>query len=896
MRFNKIAIVGSAVLISFRALGQPAAMDPIFAATNGANGTVRCAVIQPDGKVIVGGSFTTFGGYVRGSLARLNADGTVDPEFTNEAQPNGPIKALLLDEDGNVIIGGLFSYVSGFTQSGIARLTALGHRDDGFVPVLGGGFDVSDLNLDAYGRILVGGDFKSVNGVGRTNVARLWPDGTVDIGFQGPAILGIGNGWVTQARPQLDGGIVIGGSFWINTGYWPHYIARLSIKGELDSGFNTNNVAGGSITAFRIQPDGKTVFAVGGDIHRLTSGGQLDGAFDISFRGGIPYFLSLQSDGKILAGGSFTDVLSGSSWVPCKYLGRFNPDGSLDSTFAPVSGPDGPVQSINLIQDGRIVITGDFTNYDGQPRGHVAILQGGPLSAPVIDVQPQSQTLSAGQTLSLQVAARALPVPSYQWFFNNTPIQDSTNPILVLKNARARNAGGYTVTVSNSLGIAVSEVATVSVTPTLTSAGMPDVDFATGDGPNAPVNAIAAQADGKVVISGSFDHVDGIYRKRLARLNSDGSLDSTFDPGTSAGGLIPVPISAVALQGTNILIGGSFNSFAGVPRGGIARLFPDGSVDTTFNAGSNAFSVQSILLQGSNVVVGGFLFLARLSADGMLDSGYNPALPPGTDIFALAQQSDGRVIASLNRINLDGSRDNSFAPTLSITNQNTDCFPPPNGGAQVPAVRALCVQADDKIIIAGYFHKVSGVARNNIARLKADGTVDLTFNPGLGTDSSVETAVLCRDGKMLVGGCFRTYNGVARNGIARINSDGTLDVTFNPGAGVAGSGIPIINCLGLVRDGRVFVGGSFTRVNAMPLNNFARLYGDIVMFDPKSGGGTFAVSLATSSQASYILEFKEALAGSNWFSFPAVAGSGDVQTLIDTSPTNEQRFYRIRAE
>jgi hypothetical protein len=71
MRFNNIATIGSAVLISFRALGQPAALDSSFAPTNGANGTVRCAAIQPDGKAIVGGSFSTFGGYVRGCLVRL---------------------------------------------------------------------------------------------------------------------------------------------------------------------------------------------------------------------------------------------------------------------------------------------------------------------------------------------------------------------------------------------------------------------------------------------------------------------------------------------------------------------------------------------------------------------------------------------------------------------------------------------------------------------------------------------------------------------------------------------------------------------------------------------------------------------------------------------------------
>jgi uncharacterized delta-60 repeat protein len=200
MRFNNITAIGSALLISFRALGQPAALDTSFAPTNRANGIVRCAAIQPDGKAIVGGSFSTFGGYVRGCLVRLNPDGTVDPEFTNEAQLNGQVNSLLLDKSGNVVIGGIFTYVSGVAQLGIARLTTLGQRDSSFVPVLGGGWDANDLNLDAYGRIILAGDFKSVNGAGRTNVARLWSDGTVDIGFQ---VLQFLEAWA-DGWPRLD--------------------------------------------------------------------------------------------------------------------------------------------------------------------------------------------------------------------------------------------------------------------------------------------------------------------------------------------------------------------------------------------------------------------------------------------------------------------------------------------------------------------------------------------------------------------------------------------------------------------------------------------------------------------------------------------------------------------
>ena len=105
------------------------------------------------------------------------------------------------------------------------------------------------------------------------------------------------------------------------------------------------------------------------------------------------------------------------------------------------------------------------------------------------------------------------------------------------------------------------------------------------------------------------------------------------------------------------------------------------------------------------------------------------------------------------------------------------------GTAMSLFTRAFSIQADNKIVIGGVFNEVNGTARNNIARLNADGGLDTGFNPGTGADNTVTTLSVQPDGKILIAGYFTSYNGASRNRIARLNTDGSLDVGFDPGTG-----------------------------------------------------------------------------------------------------------------
>ncbi len=123
-------------------------------------------------------------------------------------------------------------------------------------------------------------------------------------------------------------------------------------------------------------------------------------------------------------------------------------------------------------------------------------------------------------------------------------------------------------------------------------------------------------------------------------------------------------------------------------------------------------------------------------------------------------------------------------------------------------------------MIAGFFTTYNGQNAQKIARLNADGTLDTTFNPGTGANSTVYDIALLSNGQMYVGGFFTTFNGLANtNDIVRLNANGTVDTGFNSGSGFNGG----VYTLSLEPDGKLLAGGNFLDYNATPVNRLALL-------------------------------------------------------------------------
>jgi uncharacterized delta-60 repeat protein len=369
------------------------------------------------------------------------------------------------------------------------------------------------------------------------------------------------------------------------------------------------------------------------------------------------------------------------------------------------------------------------------------------------------------------------------------------------------------------------------------------------------VNAVGVQPDGKIVIGGGFTNVNGVERDRIARLNSDGSLDAAFSPNSGADG----SVNAVARQGDGkLVIGGTFANVNGVPRIRLARLNSDGSLDTAFDPGTGANNtVSAIALQADGrVLVGGFFTgingtnqnrIARLSTDGSLDATFNP--PSGID----------------------------------------------DGGGAGRRVLSIVVQPDGKILVGGWFASVNGQPCTGIVRLAPGGTTDTSFNvtclhqSGLGGDLGFVNAIALQpDGRIIVGGNFFISGGAADNGICRLNPDGSLDANFSLGTG--GS---YINAIAIQPDGKVVVGGEFTSFAGSARYHLARLDGDPAL-QAAFIGGQYVLSWPA-SYTNFIVEYATSLNPPfDWATNPNPARAAGDQFVVTNWLDGASGFYRLR--
>ncbi len=522
-------------------------LDASFDTGIGANATISVIIPTPNGKIYVAGDFTSFGGAVRGRWARLNADGTLDAAFNFTPTVDSSVRTIAVQADGKILVAQFPPFSGGANFRGIFRLNADGSSDATFnAPVgntaagINGG--IVGILPQTDGRILIAGAFTSIGGVSIRGAARLNADGTLDQSFR--VVLG-SSGTVSVIAAQPDGKILIGGNVTYVNGILRSRLARLNADGTLDANFSaslTHTTAfngAGSVFAIAVLPDGKILVsgsfnrangAVANGLARLNADGSTDTTFPNLLTDTSPFQISaiiVQPDGKILVGGFFT-LAGGMN----KAMVRLNSDGALDTSFNANTGPSGgAITEIFGQADGKILISGSFVVINGAARRGIA-------------------RLNADGTL------------------------DST----------------FVADVSN---------ATVSV------------------------YALAAQADGKVIIGGIFSTVNGVSRPRLARLNADGTLDASF----SAAGTVDAHVNAVTVQPDGkILIGGFFNFVSGAARRRIARLNADGSADQDFNSGSGADGEViavvrqadgKVLVGGSFVTIGGVIRtgIARLRSN-----------------------------------------------------------------------------------------------------------------------------------------------------------------------------------------------------------------------------------------------------------------------------------------
>ncbi len=337
-------------------------------------------VEQPDGKILLGGSFSNYAGSGKNNLVRLNHDGTIDAGFnTGGSGPDFMVRDIALMSDGRIIIGGLFATYNSSACYFVARLLADGSFDNTFnIPsgVINGA--VLAIDLHTGDKVLAAGEFFTCYGHSQPHITRFNYDGSLDTTFN------IGTGFNMNVYDLLvlpDSRILVSGKFNSFNGFTCGNIALLSSGGPYDPTMNNSpGFSGMSIsTAYdmELQPDGKIIVAGDFNYHNgqlITGIARLnvDGTRDLGFTPPFyPYAivkaLAIQTDNKILAGGEFTSAMYNVGIVGPNRIARLNTSGSIDNAFAAgvgIPSASAFINDITIESDNKILIGGLFDSFD----------------------------------------------------------------------------------------------------------------------------------------------------------------------------------------------------------------------------------------------------------------------------------------------------------------------------------------------------------------------------------------------------------------------------------------------------------------------------------------------------------------------------------------------------
>ena len=306
------------------------------------------------------------------------------------------------------------------------------------------------------------------------------------------------------------------------------------------------------------------------------------------------------------------------------------------------------------------------------------------------------------------------------------------------------------------------------------------------NGTDGFVRDVVEQSDGKLVIVGNFEYINGTSAGRIARLNSNGSLDASFN--FEGVGFDDNAFVLKLLSDGSFLVGGQFIAYNGTTVSRLVKLNSDGSLNTSFSENvalnSDIFAIH-VLSSGGIYVGGNFTNkLIKLTSNGTTDETFDVGTGFNDMVTSIKVDSNSKVVvggwfnAAYNgspcnrgivRLNADASLDSSFETEGDGLNFNAS------------VVQCLAIQSDGKIVVGGWFSQYDGNRQGHIIRLNTDGTKDSTFvtSYGFGDDGPdngqrVEDILLNNNKIICVGGLYN-YGGKALYGFAKLSTTGSLD-------------------------------------------------------------------------------------------------------------------------
>lgn len=669
-------------------------------------------------------------------------DGGIDPSFAaSVSEGGGYVNDIAIQPDGKILAVGVFHRANGMRTNGIARFNSDGSLDTSFA-LLGGGNAASlTLALQPDGKILVGGAFNSFNGQSASRLVRLNANGTVDSSFTPPSL----SGQINDILVLPDGKIMIGGSFNLSSSR----LARLNTNGTLDS----------------------SAFGVNGAVIALAAA----------------------PGGKFFVGGGFT--------APASRLARFSNAGTLDTSFV-TGGLNGQIWSIAVQPDNKVIVGGIFDSFNGQTTDSLVRLNENGTNDAVFELTP------------------------FDPFSEN----------FVVSGIQIQNDGKFFISYFQDSYRQHADVKRFNANATI------DPSFNTSTNNALIARTLALQSDGKIIAGGYFNLLNEQARLKLARIESSGTIDVSFVAGASSMGTV---FATKRLADGKYLIAGDFEFVNGLPRHGAARMFGNGVVDETFKIGAGFLGdIYAIEQQPDGKLIIGGIFggdddfpagiLARVTASGAYDSPIDTGLHFVNAAYALKLQPDGRLLiggvvydmalqlVAVIRLNAGGGIDSSFNQIpISGTIRAISLLPNGNvvfGGAfQAPNIPrfGLAMVNNSGVIQPGFTGSTGSVyaldrtasgsvyaAGTGLQKYTPEGDIDPTFTVSTG-DALIRDVKGLGNGRVLVGGSFTSINGLPAARIAMFDAAGQRDTLFQS----AGSDGPVYSVL--LDGGSAFVGGGF---------------------------------------------------------------------------------------
>ncbi len=747
------------------------------------------------------------------------------PDTNYVVQLDGPVQSILPLDNGRVFITGSFTNVGGQFCPNLARLQADGSPDPNFVraqPLEG---YVWSVTLDTLGRILAAGEFQWVDGVWRPGLARFGTGGTLDASFA-PF-----DAWPTNAYGGVvmqsvavlaDGSIVCGGTIPSGTYDTLDVLLKLSPNGDLDTAF-TNHVPWG-VVARRLGPLPNGGFLVqgigfGSSLVSLHADGTLNFDFIPPADRQFTYYagdFGLMPDGRVTVAGmpsAFLGLVSvGSLW-------RLAPDGSLDAGFS-IAGSTNSWGNLDWVDafcagaDGRVLVAGNFSTTNSYGFALRRFHADG--SADFSFDQGSGFKASVSGSVSVNALAR---LPAGGWLAGGDfGAYDGFNqPYLVkLQPERISRPLTFSFAVTNVTIVETNAALTFEVRRSGDASGSASVTVRTRDGSATagqdyqPLDSTLVFGPGewtKTVTVNVLDDllVEGTEQFTLSLTNATDGF------GVAAPGTI-----TISIQNNDAAVEFIANSFQAVEEEGfvLAAVTWSGALSTNSRA-----LVTIVPIVGRSEDLG----VSSVSIQ------YNVFPASRTNWFRIPIVDDAQHEPTRQfRLELTGGQNVLPGPlaaaTLFLDDRDYQTTPA-RGVAGV--VEAMASSPDGGVYLVGDFTGVHGQPRVRVARLQPDGEVDPRFDPGEGPNANVSAVAVQADGKVVIAGSFTAVKTIPRAGLARLNTDGSPDPTFNPGFGVQSTnGTAFIRVLLPQSDGSLFIGGAFTHFDNQYSRLLARLLPD----------------------------------------------------------------------